>query len=228
METILASHSRMARLAAAIFLFLCIPMSLWAQTSVMAKVFVAGDPAATAANMLADEFMFRVAMVSNLIGSIIFALMTFMLYRIFQQVDKFLGLLMILPIVAQLAIAFVLESFNFSALLVLKSEPRTNFDVVQQQEAAYFLIRIYRTAMSSDKIILGLSIIPWGMLVLRSGFLPKVFGVLLIISGIGYILDSTTGFLMDRSIVSLIRPGLRGAFLGYIATMIWMLVKGLR
>lgn len=226
METKLETNPNLARVAAATFLFVCMPTSIWSQTYVLSKLFVAQDPAATAANILSNEFSFRMALVLNLAGSLVFAWMTFTMYRIFEPVNRTLGLMMALPIAAQVAVAFLLESINFTALTVLKSEPRPGFGVADQQEAAYLLLRLYRASLSCDKIVLALSILPWGALVWRSGIVPRIFGVLLIISGIGYVLDTITGLLLDRSIVVVIRPYLRGAFVGYIATMLWLLIRG--
>jgi hypothetical protein len=225
METHPETNRRNARIAGAIFLFVCIPLSMWGQMYVPSQIFVAQDPATTATNMLAKEFIFRTSIVVNMFGFMFFALMTLMFYKIFRPVDKQLALLMIIPVIAQVAVTFLLESLNFAALLIVKSEPRPGFDVAQQQESAYLLMRIYRAVMSCDKFLLGLSIIPWGILVWRSGFTPRVFGVLLIISGIGYLADTATGILFDRSVVVVLRPVLRGAFVGYVLTMLWMVIK---
>lgn len=227
-ESALGSNARTARIAAALFLFVCIPTSMWGQMYVPGKVFVAQNPAATAANLLANEFIFRASIVVNLIGFTVFATMTFMIYRVFREVDSFLALLMIVPIIAQIAVTFLLEASTFAAVTIIKSEPRPGFDVAQQQETVYFLMRLYRAIMSCDKFLLGLSFIPWGMLVWRSGLMPRVFGVLVILSAVGYIADTFTGIILERSLVVIIRPYLRGMFVGYVLTMLWLLIKGVQ
>ncbi|HMJ70135.1 MAG TPA: DUF4386 family protein [Cyclobacteriaceae bacterium] len=120
-----------------------------------------------------------------------------------------------------------MEAINFTALLVLKSPARPNFEIVQQQEAAYFLFRLSRTVMSCDKLFLGLSFIPWGIIVWRSGFMPRIFGVLLIISGIGYIADTCAGILLQRPLYIVLQPYLRGAFIGFLLTQLWLMIKGI-
>ena len=228
METTSGTDRKMARLAGALFIFVCIPMSMWAQMFVPSRVFVAQDPVATATNLLAHEFMFRVSIAMNMAGFFFFAFMMSLFYRIFKSVDQHLALLMIMPIIAQIAITFMLEALNFAAVLIVKSEPRAGFDVAQQQEAVYFLMRIYRAVMSCDKLLLGVSFIPLGMLVRRSGSVPRVLGTLIIINGCGYIADSITGIVFDRSIVLIIRPYLRLTIVGFLLTTIWMMVKGVQ
>lgn len=226
METTPETNRRNARLAAALFLFLCVPLSIWAQMFVQGKVFVPQDPVATASNLLASEFSFRTSIVIDLVGILLFAFMTTLLYRIFKPVDKYLALLMIVPVLAQIPVVFILEAFNYAAILMLKSEPRPGFGLAEQQETVYFLMRLHRAGASCEKLFLGLSFIPLGMLVWRSGYMPRFFAVLLFISAAGYIADTCTGIILERSIVSIIRPYLRSMFLGYMMTMLWWLIRG--
>lgn len=220
--------SNTARLAGFLFLFVCLPLAIWDQTYVPGKVFVAGDPVATANNLLTHEFMFRAAIVSRLIGTMTFVFVIVLLYRLFSPVDKHLGRLMLIPILAQLPIVFVLEAFNHTALLTLKAEARPNFIVAQQQEIAYLLMRIYRIGIGSDKIILGLTFIPWGLLVLRSNLIPRIFGFLLLISAAGYVVDTSLIILLQRSEYATFGPILRSLFLGFMATTFWLLIKGVK
>ncbi|HZY81936.1 MAG TPA: DUF4386 domain-containing protein [Cyclobacteriaceae bacterium] len=225
MEGTLEANTRIARIASAIFLLICIPLSVWSDSYVPGKIFVAQDPVATANNLLANEFLFRSAIIVHILGFSCFVLMTFMFHRVFSPVDKFLGRLMLMPIIAQFAIGFVLQTLNFSALLVLKSEIRAGFDLAAQQETAYMLLRISRTGLGSEKIVLGLSFIPFGMLVLKSGFIPRIFGILLIISGAGYVIDTCGLMLLDRPVYLMIQP-VRFLFVGFLATVLWLLFKG--
>ncbi|MCW5912456.1 MAG: DUF4386 domain-containing protein [Cyclobacteriaceae bacterium] len=230
METTLTSNSRTARLAASLFFFVCVPLSLWETNYVHSKIFVPQDPVTTAANLLSNEFIFRASIVTHLAGFLIFVMMVLLFYRVFRPVDKHLSRLMLVSILAQVPVVFVFEVFNFTALMILKSEPRSTFDVAQQQEAAYFLMRMprYGTGAGMGKLFLGLCFIPFGMLVFRSGFAPRIIGILLIIGGVGYVADCCISILLQRADYVMVRSFLMYTTVGYALALLWFLVKGVR
>ena len=227
METTLNSNSRTARLAASLFFFLCIPLALW---DLPQKIFMPQDPAATANNLLSNEFIFRISIITHLTGFLIFVFMIVLFCRIFRPVDKHLSRLMLFSILAQVPVVFVFEVFNYTALMILKNETRLTFDVAQQQEAAYFLMRISRYGVGTGmgKLFLGLCFIPFGMLVLRSGFAPRIIGILLIIGGMGYVADCCISILLQRTDYVMIRSFLMYTSLAYILALLWFVVKGVR
>lgn len=228
MEITLESKSRTVRLAASLFFFLCVPMTIWETNYVHSKIFVAQNPIATANNLLSNEFIFRTAIVSHLIGTFIFTLMVLLFYRLLRPVDKHLSRLMVIPILAQIAIVFIFEALNFTALMTLKAEPRITFDVAQQQEVAYFLLRAHRYGFGADKIIFGLFFIPFGLLVFRSGFAPRTIGILMIIGGVGYVADSCLYILLQRADYLSIQSLKLYSSATYSLGLLWFLIKGVR
>lgn len=230
MEATPDANRRTARIAACLFFFICIPLSLWDQFYVPQKIFVPQDPVATANNLLANEFIFRTSIISHLSGIVIFVLMVLLFSCVFRPVDKHLSRLMVISALAQLPIIFILEVFNFTALLILKSEVRPTFDSAQQQEAAYFLLRVYQYGAGPGigKLFFGLCFIPFGMLVHRSGFTPRIIGILLIIGGAGYVADCCLSILLQRADYLIIRSLLKYTTLAYILALLWFLFKGVR
>lgn len=229
MEEKAISPKRTARLAASLFFFLCFPLAFW-DLYVSRKIFVPQDPVATANNLLSNEFIFRTSIVTHLAGISIFVLMVLFFYRLFRTVDKHLARLMLFSVLALIPIVFVFEVFNFTALMILKSETRSTFDVAQQQEAAYFLLRIprYGVGTGMGKLFLGLCFIPFGMLVFRSVFAPRIIGILLIIGGVGYVADCCTSILLQRADYLIMRSFLKYTTLAYILALLWFLIKGVR
>ena len=230
MEATLRSDSRTARLAAALFFFVCVPLALWDQSYVPAKIFVPQDPIATINNLLSNEFIFRISMVSHLTGFLIFVFMIILFHRIFMPVDKNLSRLMLFSVLAQIPVVFICEVFNYAALMVLKSPARSTFDVLHQQEVAYFLLRIprYATGAGMGKLFLGLCFIPFGMLVFRSGFAPRIIGILLIIGGVGYVADCCIAILLQRPDYIWVRSFLMYTTVGYALALLWFLIKGIQ
>ena len=226
METTLDSNRRTARLAGFLFIFLCIPLVTWSQSYVLSRIFVPQDPAATAHNLLSNEFLFRTGIVSHLASNITFAFLALLLYRLFRPVDKHLSRLMIVPVLAQVPIFLVLEVFNITALMILKSEAQNTFDVAQKQELAFLLMRMHRFGIGAAQLFWGLFFLPFGMLVLRSGFMPRILGLLLIISGIGYLADGCTYILLQRPDYLFVRQFVMYAMIMGLPTMLWLLIKG--
>lgn len=222
------SHKRTARLAGSLFVFACVPLATWSQSYVSSRIFVSENPAATAANLLSNEFLFRTGIVSHLASVITFAFIILLLYRLFSPVDRHLSRLMMAPVLAQIAVFVVLEVLNITALMIVKSESSFTFDVAQKQELSFLLLRMHRFGISAAQIFWGLCFIPLGMLVYRSGFTPRIFGTLLVISGIGYGIDCCTFILLQRPDYLMMRPFIRFTFLGFMLTMIWFLIKGVR
>lgn len=228
MESTIASNSRIVRIAASLFFFLCVPMSLWETGYVHAKVFVFQDPVATAANLKANEFIFRVSMISHIMGNVIFILMAMLFHKVLSPVDKHLSRLMVIPLAAQLAIVFALEIFNYAAVMTLKSDARATFDIAQQQEVAYFLLRLARLGVGADKIMFGLCLIPFGMLVYKSRFAPRVIGILMIVGGVGYLIDTTLYVVLQRTDYLTIQTLKLYSSACYSLSFLWFLIKGVR
>lgn len=110
----------------------------------------------------------------------------------------------------------------------MKSEPRLSFDVSQQQEVAYFLMRMprYATGAGLGKFFLGLCFIPFGMLAFRSGMVPRAIGILLIIGGVGYVADCCIAILLQRDDYIEVRPYLMSTTVCYALALLWFLIKG--
>lgn len=215
-----------ARLAGFIFIFFSVPLATWSQSYVASKIFVQNSPSETASNLLANEFLFRTGIASHLTSSILFALSIFLLYKLFKPIDSHLSRLMISPVIAQIAVFLVLEIFNLTALLVLKNDRVVGFNDAQKQEISFLLLRMYRLGIGASQLFWGLCFIPFGMLAYKSGFLPRILGILLIISGIGYITDGFTFILLQRTDYLRLQPFVRITFIGFLLTMLWLLIKG--
>ena len=228
MEATLNSNRRTARLAGFLFFFGCIPLVTWSQSYVLSRIFVSQDPAATADNLLSNEFLFRTGIVTHVASNITFAFVGLLLYRLFRPVDKHLSRLMLAPVMAQVPIFLILEVFNITALMILKSENQISFDAGQKQELAFFLMGMHRNGIGAAQLFWGLFFIPFGLLVFRSGFLPRIFGILSVIGGIGYVTDGCTFILLQRPDYLMVRQFVIYVIMMGMPTMLWLLIKGAR
>ena len=130
---------------------------------------------------------------------------------------------MVILILIGLAIAMLNELNQFAALLLLSgADHLTAFTADQLQAFASLFLDIYEHGFSIAHIFWGLWLFPLGYLVFKSGFLPKVIGVLLIIAGLGYLVDFTLFFLFPDITVTVSEF----TFVGEVLLILWLLIKG--
>jgi hypothetical protein len=90
-----------------------------------------------------------------------------------------------------------------------------------------FFLQINNYGAVASEIFWGLWLFPFGRLVYRSGFIPGIFGVLLIINGVAYVADSCT-FLLFPAFHDTISNFISPFFFGEVAITLWLLIKGVR
>ena len=191
------------------------------------KVIVSGNATATATNILAHETLFRFGIVVALLSSVLFICLVMALYRLLSGVNKAHASLMVVFVLVLCAVGFLNELNNIAALILARGAPfLAVFDKSQLDALAYLFIRLHGQGNIINQIFWGFWLLPFGMLVMRSGFLPRIIGVLLIANCFAYLAIGLTTLLLPdyASIVSTI------AFLpmaaGELSIVLWLLIKG--
>jgi len=182
---------------------------------------VPGDAVTTARNIMASEWLFRSGTVSHLIGQIIFVFLVLALYRLLKPVNKDHAVLMVILVLLGIPMAFLNEVNHLAALRLLSSADDGAFTTTQLQAQAMLFLDMRQNGILVAQVFWGLWLLPLGFLIFRSGFLPKLLGILLAIGGAGYLIDSTTQLLF---------PGLptisQFTFIGELLFSLWLLIKG--
>lgn len=187
------------------------------------SLIVPGDAAATASKILASESLFRLSIVIDLVVQVVFVWLVLVLYKLLKPVNKGQAGLMVILFLVSVPIA-MLNMLNQSvALLLLNSAGRLTASTVDQLQALVPLfLDLHEHGIMIAYIFWGLWLFPLGHLVFKSGFLPRVLGVLLMISCFGYLIDFLTFFLFPNFEVSInMITGWAELFL-----CLWLLVKG--
>ena len=193
------------------------------------NVIIPGDAAATASNIMASEFLYRAAIVSSLFSQIFLFFLGLTLFHLFKEVNKRLATVLLASMMISVAIAVVNTLNHFGALLVLSQADFLNVFNTEQLNAIAFLF--LRLANSAGQGLLEIFWVPYyfifGLLIIRSRFLPKIFGILLMIMGIGFALNVFEKFLFPQFYPALFSQlAMLGGALGGIPTMLWLLIKG--
>ena len=192
------------------------------------KLIVPGNASATAGNVLASEMLFRIGIVAALLSSVAFVFLVMALYRLLSGVNKTHALLMVALVLISVAIGFVNEVNNIAALILFRGAKFLSaFDKPQLDALGMLFLRLRGRGLVVNELLWGLWLFPFGLLVMRSGFIPRILGVLLIINGFAYVVASLTSLLAPAYANLVERIALIPAT-GELWVMLWLLIKGVR
>jgi hypothetical protein len=219
------STKRVARLAGLLYLLISIP-GFYGLMYVPSSLIVNGDAAATARNILASKTFYRSGVVADLLCHALFILVALVLYRLLKGVDKTLAVLMLILLVVQIPLAFAAETQHLAVLTFLDNPGvAAAFSEAQRNALAMASLDFYDNAILADEIFMGLWLFPLGVLIFRSGFLPRILGLLLFVAGLAYVAESITWLLLPAygHAVAKYASQLRTLEL---ATPLWLLIFG--
>lgn len=219
---------RTARIAGLIYLFIVIT-GIFGIMYVPMQLIDSGNLLFTMRTILKHEFLFRAGIMSNLICQTLFVFLVLQLYKLFQDVSKHLSRTMFALVIVGVPIAFLIIFNQLFALLLLKADFMKTFKPAQLQSLVMAFLKMYNYGNVVIGIFWGLWLIPFGQLVYKSGFIPKIFGILLIIGGSAYVIDAFTFVLVPDyhySVTGII-VGLTSS-VAEIAIVFWLLIKGAR
>jgi hypothetical protein len=221
------STKKAARVAGLLYFVACIPAP-FSLIYVPSTLIVSGNATATAGKILAHELIFRLAIAGELINAIAFIFAVRALHRLLQGVNKRLASLMVTLFAISIPISCLNVLNEVAALILLRGADFLSVFTRPQLDAlAMVFLRVHDNGLVVAAIFWGLWLFPFGVLVYRSGFLPRILGVLLIINGFAYPAVSFTALLLPqyRDLVSRITfPVL----FGEAAIMLWLLIIGAR
>jgi uncharacterized protein DUF4386 len=215
-----------ARIAGAFYL-ITIVMGVFAEVFVRGALVVRDDAAATATNILAHESFYRFGLAADLIMLVCYIAVTLLFYVLFKPVGRSLSLLAAFFSLVGIAVLAV-NSLNHLAPLVFLGSAHylSAFETAELQALALMSLRMHARGYSISGVFFGIYCVLIGYLVFKSGFLPRILGVLMAIGGLGYLIDSFAIFLLPTLATRL--PDV--AVLGGIAELsltLWLMVMGI-
>ncbi len=227
MEEKMNSLNKTARGAGILYIIMDVFM-IFGGMYVDPKIYVPGDTVATVSNILASEWLFRLGFVSNLVGLILQLFLVHVLYELFKSVDKGQARLMVIFVVAGVSVAFLNTLNQYAPILLLSGAGHLSvFNPAQLQTLAMVFFDIYEHGIMLAEIFWGLWLIPLGILVYKSRFVPKALGVLLIVGCFGHLLSFLSAFLFPDYIV-ILTPIAEMVMIGELPIFLWLLIKGVK
>lgn len=217
--------NRDARVAGALYLSMAIPAP-FCLIYVPHLLFVRGNAAATASNIRASEMLFRTAIAANMVVVIIFLFLVLALHRLLSGVNKSQAAVMVILVLVSLPITLLNLVNELAALILVRgADFLSAIDKPHREALAMLFLRMHGQGLFIEELFWGLWLFPFGLLVMRSGFLPRILGVLLLINGLAYVVASLTGLLAPAS-VALVSRWAMIPETGELWIMLWLLIKG--
>lgn len=220
------SIQKIARLAGVLYLIITVAAAI-AHFYVPSNIIVPDDAAATVSNIVANETLFRLGGIGGeLVVLLSEIVLSVVLYVLLRPVNKTLSLL---AAVSRLAMTTIhglnLLNYFFVLLLVGGAGYQAAFDPAQVQALVMLFLEAHSYGFTIGIAFLTLHVLLLGYLIFRSGYFPRVLGILFLIAGVGYVADSfalllTTGYQSTPIFIAL------PIAIAEIAFPVWLLVKG--
>jgi len=214
--------NKTARVAGCLYLML-FPLGIFGIIYVPSSLIVLGDAATTASNIMANELLYRLSIVTALTLQIVYIFLALALYKLLNPVDKNNAVLMVILVLVAAPIAMLNELNHVAVLLVLSgSDFLTTFSLDQVQASVPLFLNLHEHGVFIAQIFWGLWLFPMGYLIFKSNFLPLALGILMIIGGFGYLVDSFVYFIFPDFDVTFSEF----TFLGELLLPLWLMFKG--
>jgi hypothetical protein len=217
--------NKAARIAGAVYLSMVLtaPFTL---LYVPSKLIVRGNATATAENILAHETMFRLAIIGDLFTHVIFICLGIALYRLLSSVNKTWAMMMFAFVMVSAAVGFLDTLNNVAALILFRGADFLSvFDKTQLNALGYLFIRLHGQGIFMNELFWGLWLFPFGLLVFRSGFLPRFLGVWLMVNCFGYVALCVIALLFPPYYDAAFKWA-QPILFGELAILLWLLIKG--
>jgi hypothetical protein len=209
-----------ARIAGLLYLFVVIASSFALVT--VSGLMVRGDPAATAANILAAEPMYRLAIAATLLSAIAYTAVVALLYALFKPVNPTLAIVSAFIGLAGCAASATFLVNQLGVLPLLDGA-----GAAQTQDLARHALRLATLGNTLSLVFFGFYCLTLSALVFGATFLPRVLGVFLLIAGAGWLLGNLGAIIAPDLLGGVSRYLIPVSGLGEFLFTLWLLAMGI-
>ena len=220
------SRKRQARVAGILYLLMSVA-TVVSFSYVPTWTMVGTDAAATANKIANTQMLYRIGVVSDLVAQILFVFLVLTLHQLFEGVNKRHAALMVALVLVQVPMAFANMLLGIAPLILLSGADYLSVFEKRQLDALVMgLVNLRGYGIRASMAFWGLWLLPFGLLVYRSRFIPRLLGVLLIVGCFAYLAVSVTSLLFPE--YGHIFTRLLILAVGEILIILWLLTKGAR
>ena len=220
------SNKKTARLAGLLFLLMVV-FGLFSEIFFRQKLIVSNDMALTASNILSNVFLYRIGITSDILMALSYLLTALALYKLLSPVNKnFAAAMVVFATAGSILLMFNILN-EFAPLYILNGNDYLGaFNSSQLQSLAMLFYNLHEHGYMIGQIFFALWVLPLGVLIYKSGFIPKVFGILFVIETIFGLIAVIVHFIVPNGMIIetiLLLPGVIAEF----AFMFWLLIRGI-
>ena len=226
MTSIERSPQRYARIAGVCYLAIIV-LGMFGELYVRGALVVSGDAAATSAAISASPMLWRAGIVGDLLMQVLDVPVIVIFYYLLRPVSRSLALFATLLNLVQTAV-LVMNKLNLMVPLFLleRSSYLDAFSPEQLHAISSLAIKAHAYGFAIGLIFFGFACLATGYLIFKSGYLPKILGLLLAMAGLSYLINSFA-LLLAPSLADAISPAiLIPAFVGELLLTLWLILKG--
>jgi len=217
-----------ARIGGVLYLFIIVA-ALFGEAYVRGTLIVSGDAAATAQRILGSETLFRLGLAGEMLTCVFDVALALIFYVLLKPVGRNLALLAALFRLTYVGIYGVAKLFEIAALAALHGPDSLKaLDPAQWHDLAFVMLRVHGLGYGASLLFFGSSCVLMGYLMFRSGYLPRAFGVLLVIAGTSYAFYSLAQMIAPQFAGQnlfpwMLLPGIPAEW----GLCVWLLIKGI-
>lgn len=223
------SNKKLARIAGLLYTGVVLT-GIFSLMYVPSRLIVWDNASLTFQQISTSESLFRLWIAGGLLCYTLFLFLPLVLYRLLQPVNENYARLMVLLAIMSVPVFFLNVQNEFNILsLISNTNNHTGFSPEQIQLQVMLYLLQFDNGMRIVHIFSGLWLFPFGYLVFKSGFLPKILGVLLMVGCLGYLVN----FLGNTLIPDYAKFGISSyislpASIGEIGICLWLLIAGVK
>ena len=225
------TSKKSARIAGFLYL-LYVVVSIFANALGRSHLIVLGDAATTAGNIVESAWQFRIGFVVDLVAAVLFLLAAWALYVLLKPVNKDLALLFLLLNLGGIAVWCVSNLFLIASQFLLSGADYLKvFQADQLQALAMLSLYIYKIGfLGIAQLFFGAWLFPLGYLVFKSGFLPRILGVILMVHCVVWLMSALQFFLfpgfMEITFIGITYISYPIGFISEVGLALWLMIMG--
>lgn len=215
-----------ARIGGILYLIIIV-VGIFSELFVRDKLIVSGDALATANNIMASEMLWRIGAAGGIAMLVCAVVLALILYILLKPVNKYIALLAVFFNLVSISIEAFIKLYLFEVLLLLgDASYLAGMPKNELYSLAYQSVVLHSSGYNISLVFFGINCFFWGYLIVKSNFLPKILGVLLILCCVCYLVNSFTWFIAPSVAKVLFPVILIPCFIAELSLCLWLIVKG--
>ena len=222
------TRKQTARLTGILYFAMSLPAAI-SLTYFSSRFVVPGDPAATAAKITGATDLYRLLVLADVISGFLVLCLAVTAYKLFEDVNKTYARLMVLCLIVQAAMQFAVVMAQLAPLVVLNGGKYWSAFTQSQLEAlAQGFLVLRGQGVGAMSIYWGLWLLPVGLLTYKSGFIPRIIGILVFIAGCAYVVSALSFFVLPAYYRTIFWAAAPVYGLGELTFITYLIIKGVQ